>query len=217
MFGELSAKRIAKRTRYDIGKQTKMDNFTFLNKNFCREGQTVLLGDSITKMCDVTDFYADYTAKTGLAVYNRGISGDTSDRLLERLQDNVISIKPKNIVLLIGTNDLGVKSGLDFTANNVRQIVRKIKSDCPNTKLILQAIYPVNKTVNPVGARKNSDIAVVNAKLKAIAEQEQIIFADFTSILSDENGRLNKAYTYDGLHPNAVGFSVTVKEILKLL
>ncbi|MCM1544672.1 MAG: GDSL-type esterase/lipase family protein [Ruminococcus sp.] len=207
-------KKIQRRTKYDIVKQTKRDNFTFLNQNFCREGQTVLLGDSITEICNVTDFFSDYTAETGLAVYNRGISGDTSDRLLERLRDNVTCIKPKNIVLLIGTNDLGVKSGLDFTADNVEKIIDTIKSDCPETKLILQAIYPIHGSS---GARKNSDIKVVNTKLKALAERKGIIFVDFTDALSDENGIFNRAYTYDGLHPNAKGYSVVVGKLIELL
>lgn len=219
MIRKTQESKIQKRTKYDIAKQTKRDNFTFLNKNFCREGQTVVLGDSITEIFNVTDFFADYTAETGLAVYNRGISGDTSDRLLERLRDNVTSINPKNITLLIGTNDLGVKSGIDFTANNVEKIIDTIKHDCPNTKLILQAIYPVNAKINRnmVGARKNSDIKAVNAKLKAIAEKKNVIFADFTDILSDENGLFNSAYTYDGLHPNAVGYSVIIGKLIELL
>lgn len=213
------ALKIEAKTKYDKVKKTKKDNFTFLNKTCCKKGQTVLVGDSITEIWNITDLFACYTEKTSLAVYNRGISGDTSDRLLERIRENVTAIEPKNIVLLIGTNDLGVGCDTDFTALNVSKTLDIIKADCPNAKVILQAVYPVNSSIDRcmVGARKNSDIKTLNQKLRAIAEEKIVIFADFTELLSDKNGIFNKEYTYDGLHPNARGFAVLTEEILKLL
>ncbi len=207
------------RTMYDRNKRVKMENYTFLSKNFCKRGQTVLVGDSITEICNVTDLFASYTEKTGMAVYNRGISGDTSDRLLERIRDNVTCLKPTLIVLLIGTNDLGFGLDTDFTANNVDKILDVFDSDCKDAKVILQAVYPVNSHVDPimVGKRKNKDICEMNAKLKEIAEKHKVVFADFTDLLSDEHGRFNREYTYDGLHPNAVGFSVVTGELLKMM
>lgn len=218
MFKSKEEKVFAK-TKYDISKQIKKDNFTFLNNTCCKEGQTVLVGDSITEIWNVTDLFGEYSKRTSLAVYNRGISGDTSDRLLERIRENVTSIKPKNIVLLIGTNDLGVKSGTQFTAKYVSEILDVIKADCPDAKVILQAIYPVNKNIDKwmVGARKNSDIKIANQKLKILAKEKDVIFADFSEILSDKNGNFNAEYTYDGLHPNAKGFAVVTEKLLKLL
>ncbi len=210
---------LEKRTEYDNVKKTKRDNFTFLNGRFCEKGQVVLLGDSITEIWNVTDLFGQFTKETGLAVYNRGISGDTSDRLLERIKNNVTSIEPKLIVLLIGTNDLGVNSGNDFTEMNVRKILDVIKADCPNAKIILQAIYPVNPNVDKwsVGLRRNSDIKTVNAKLKKLAKEKNIVFADFTELLSDKNGNFKAQYTYDGLHPNAKGFAAVTPKLLKLM
>ena len=55
---------------------------------------------------------------TGQAVYNRGISGDTSDRLLERLECNALNINPKNLVILFGTNDIGIGVPTEYTLKN---------------------------------------------------------------------------------------------------
>lgn len=44
-----SLNKIAKRTRYDLFKRTKMENFRLLNERYARNGQTVLFGDSITE------------------------------------------------------------------------------------------------------------------------------------------------------------------------
>ncbi len=90
----MNLNKIRKRTVYYAEKINKADNFEFLNKNYCKKGQTVLVGDSITELFNHTELFAEYTAETGISVYNRGISGDTSDRLLERLERNVLNIKP---------------------------------------------------------------------------------------------------------------------------
>ena len=43
-------KDIQKKTAYDLVKQTKKENYLFLNENYAYHGQTVLFGDSITEI-----------------------------------------------------------------------------------------------------------------------------------------------------------------------
>lgn len=201
-----------KRTVYEHVKTTKMNNFTYLNNEIVEKGQTVFAGDSITEIYNLTDFYAEYSKKTGLAVYNRGISGDTSNRLLERLQDNVLSIEPKNIVYLIGTNDLGAGLTVDFVENNIKQILEQTKTKCPNAKIIMEGVYPVKNA----GRRHNKDILELNRRIKNLCT-DGIIYVDLTDILKDKHGKLNDEFSYDGLHLNAQGFNEVTKVILPLL
>jgi hypothetical protein len=63
-------------------------------------GSFVLFGDSITEYGKWEEFLA------GLPVVNRGIGGETSAQVLERL-DPALN-KPKAVALLIGTNDLSI-------------------------------------------------------------------------------------------------------------
>lgn len=208
-------KKKLKRTEYDFAKIVKRDNFTFMNKTVAQKGQVVFLGDSITELLPVSDWFGEYTKKTGFSVYNRGISGDTSNRLYERLRENVTCITPSCVVLLIGTNDLGCGLDSEFVKENVDKILYILKQDCPEAKIILQAIYPVDH--NGSGRRKNSDILETNKKLFALAEKYGVFYLDLTEKLSDENGGLKKEYTYDGLHLNAKGYEVTTAEIIRLL
>src|SRR5690242_5513801 len=61
----------------------------------------VFLGDSITQgWGDVGSSFP------GIKTANRGISGDTTRGVLIRLQEDVIALNPRGVVLLIGTNDL---------------------------------------------------------------------------------------------------------------
>ena len=59
-------------------------------------------------------------------VANRGISGDTSRGLLARLDDDVLALNPRGIVLLIGTNDIEVKVPPEGIAANVKLLLEKI-------------------------------------------------------------------------------------------
>ena len=213
----MNLNKIRKRTVYYAEKINKADNFEFLNKNYCKKGQTVLVGDSITELFNHTELFAEYTAETGISVYNRGISGDTSDRLLERLERNVLNIKPKNMVLLIGTNDLGVGANPDFAAEHIEKIIVQAKKRCREMNIIVEAVYPVNNKVHNQGRRKNRDISTLNAKIKSIAEQKKLQFLDLTDVLSEENGRIASEYTYDWLHTNARAFEKIACAILPLL
>lgn len=206
-----------KSTEYNAEKRNKMINYEHLNKHYCKMGQTVLAGDSITEIFNHTELYADYTAKSGLAVYNRGISGDTSDRLLERFESNVLNIQPSNIVLLIGTNDYGYSLPMQETVDNIEKILIMIAEKCSSANVILQAVYPVNGKLSKYNKKKNAKIPELNVKIKTIAEKHRVTFLDLTDELSDDDGDLKTDYTYDGLHLNVFGFEKVVEKVIPLL
>ena len=214
--------KLQKKTKYDYVKTAKKENFLFLNENFCKNGQTVLLGDSITELFNSYELFFAFSQKYGQAVYNRGISGDTSDRLLERLKCNALNLEPRNLVLLIGTNDLGVCLPQAFIVENIREALKMTRALCPNTNIVLQAVYPVNRHLSlaarqMVGKRRNKDIAALNAVLREVAVQYGAIWLDLTEALADKKGRLSAEYTFDGLHLNAQGFAVAAKKIIPCL
>ena len=167
-------KNFQKKTAYDHVKQTKKENFSFLNEKYAQQGQTVLFGDSITEIFNSYELFYAFSQTTGQAVYNRGISGDTSDRLLERLECNALNINPKNLVILIGTNDIGIGLPPEYTLKNIQEILQKTQKLCPNTNIVLQAIYPVNSHLSSiarqmVGKRSNKKILAINEELHKIA------------------------------------------------
>ncbi|MEG1663529.1 MAG: GDSL-type esterase/lipase family protein [Clostridia bacterium] len=193
---------------YDTGKQNKMDNYNLLNET-AKSGQAVMIGDSIVEIFPIELF-----SNVKLEVYNRGIGGDTSDRLLERLDKNALAIAPKVLSVLVGTNDLNYKiSG--STVGNIKQIVEKAKlAGVPN--VIVQSIYPVNKSVNKkmVGKRKNADIMLTNTQIKNVCDELNVTYLNVYDSLLDGSGNLDASLTYDGLHLNVAGFKI-VANLLK--
>lgn len=213
----MNLKKVRKKTEYNAEKKNKMNNFEFLNTHYCIKGQVVLAGDSITELYNHTELFSKFTKRTGLCVYNRGISGDTSDRLLERFEKNVLNLEPSNIVLLIGTNDFGYGADADFAAENIEKILALSQKLCPKANIILETVYPINDKIRKQGGRNNDNISLLNSKIKVLAVRYGVTLVDMTAKLSDRDGRLKEKYTYDGLHINALAYEEITGEIAPLL
>lgn len=201
----------------------KAENFALENKT-AQKGQTVFVGDSITEYYQLVDAYGDYMQQTGILVYNRGISAECTDHLLARFDDTVLNIEPRNMVLLIGVNDLGQGVPEDTIYNNIKTMIEKTQAQCPQTNIILQALYPIDENRPEfydrfmVGSvRTNALIQSLNARLEALAGEKGIQYLDLTDQLADENGVFRAEYTMDGLHPNAAGYAVITEAIKPLL
>lgn len=202
-----------KSTEYDIVKKTKMDNFTLLNQS-AQKNQVVFIGDSIIELFPTYELFAGQDK----IVYNRGISGDTTDRMLERLDNNALNINPEIVYILAGTNDIARKIDHSVIVDNIKKTLTKCKENGVK-KIIVSGLYPVNKSINPsmVGGRTNKEIKELNEKLKSVVTENNAIFSDLTEILIDKDGNFNKDFTYDGLHPNAKGYTVISNEIFSLI
>lgn len=207
-----------KRTEYDLEKSKKKNNFTYLNKNACRENQIVLVGDSITELFNM-ELFDEFCDARGVKIYNRGISGDTSDRLMERFEENVMNINPKVVVILIGINDLTAGADPEYIAGNIRKTVEIIKNSDPNTAIILEAVFPVNTKMNrnKMLNKARLQIGSLNNLIKNISDEYGADFIDLTDNLSDSDGMFSRELTYDGLHPTAKGFSIAAKAIIEKL
>ncbi len=205
-------------TEYSKEMTTKKNNYTFLNQKYSLKNQTVILGDSITDFFNWYELFYDFSKSSGQAVYNRGISGDTTDRLLERLKENVLMIKPKNLVMLIGTNDIGRGLSLSITLENVEEIIKSTKSSCPDINFIIEAVYPINEKMRDrFEKRSNKKINEMNTEFIKLCEKYNCVWLDFTDKLKDKNGNLKEEYTYDGLHINAQAYEIVAENVIPLL
>jgi lysophospholipase L1-like esterase len=171
------------------------------------QGSIVFLGDSITEFYRTSEFFHDYNT------YNRGIAGDTTDGVLDRIEDNVIPLKPQKIFLLIGTNDLPKhkKDKVIHVVTNIKRIIQKIEQETPETKLYVESILPVNRTKYLYSRyvlknRDNEDIEKVNDELKKNCHEKGITYIDLYPRLLDENKELKEEYTLEGLHISFKGY-----------
>lgn len=185
----------------------KCNSFALQNFN-ASKGQIVFVGDSITDLYPLDDYYQSLN----LATYNRGIGGDTTQGVLNRLDVSIFDIAPKAVVLLIGTND--VNGGIDNSVilNRYQQIVTKIYEKLPSVKLYLTSIIPQNKVLETYTsvnvATSTAKILALNPEIEKIANTYGATYVNLFPLLSGENNLLISSYSDDGIHLNANGFAV---------
>lgn len=163
------------------------------------------VGDSLTEGYDVKTYYSEYN------VVNRGIGGDTTFGVENRLDVSVYDVNPKVVSLLIGANNF------DTMLQNYETIVSKIRTNEPEAKVILCSLTSMtgNWGRNNEKARNN------NIKIKEIAEQYSCAFADlYNPLLDPDTNALKEEYSVDGGHLKPAGYEVVtsiIKTILKTL
>jgi lysophospholipase L1-like esterase len=166
-----------------------------------RRKEIVFLGDSHTELGEWQEMLPRQR------VINRGISGDNTYGVLNRL-DEVVSSRPAKIFLMIGVNDLIQDITDDYTLRNFERIVSQVRIHSPKTELYILSILPVNEAMLPAGYQKltNQKIRELNRKILLFAEREKIPFANMYEVYADETGQLRAPLTWDGLHLKAAAY-----------
>ena len=138
----------------------------------------IFLGNSITNGCEWAELLGNAHAK------NRGISGDTTNGVLDRL--HVITAgKPSKVFLLIGINDLSGGLTVDSIAKNIETIVKRIKKESPATRVYLQSVLPLNPVYNMFTGhmKRQADVPVPNELLKKVVVESH--FANGLRVTDD--------------------------------
>lgn len=163
----------------------------------------VFLGDSITEIYPLEDIFGK------VPIVKSGISGYRTKDILEQLRKMVYQYNPSKVILLIGTNDYLDDSTPDEVASNIKEIVQEIHKHRKSTEIYIESIYPINKNLKKemVANRDNDKIIETNKKIKDICKEKNLTYIDMYNELIDEDGNFNKKYTYDGLHPNTLGYA----------
>ena len=174
---------------YAVIYQEKCDKFSGQNiKDYYCDIDFV--GDSITEGYDVKKFYPDYK------VANRGISGDTTDMLLTRMEVSAFNLEPKIISLMIGTNNL------DTCLNNYDAILQGFYEHLPHTKVVVVGILP----------RRGEDLCKKiednNIEIAKLTEKYTYTYVDVNALFMSEDYKVNESLFKDGLHPNKKGYQL---------
>jgi lysophospholipase L1-like esterase len=184
----------------------------------------IFFGDSITEWYDIEKYYRDIKVK-----YNSGIAGSTSESLMWICDEAVIKYKPKIMVFLVGTNDLGntnMRSPREI-AMNVKNIFDLVSGNIKNIKIIHVSTLPCNEELQgePVGKimRTNKNIKTLNDEyLEMIKSFDNVTFINvFEKFIDKETNNIKDNLSEDGLHLTKEGYDLLTElikpEILKLI
>ena len=168
--------------------------------------RVVFMGDSITDAWG----RSQGTFFPGKPYINRGISGQTTPQMLIRFRPDVIALKPKAVVILAGTNDIAGNTGpetVEEIEGNLESMAQLAMAN--NIKVVLASVMPVCDYIKPQTARRPPEkIVTLNAWIKEYCTQNHLVYLDYYSAMVDEHNMLKEALTYDGLHPQAAGYTV---------
>jgi len=164
------------------------------------QGAVVFFGDSITQGWG-TDFKKAFE---GMKLANRGIGGDTTRGMLLRLQEDVLSLKPKAVVLLMGTNDIEVEIPVEATGRNFQKIVAALKAHDPKMPVIVCRIFPSSATKK---RPKETILAVNELFAAAVKGDPQFTVLDTYALFANAEGDALPALFPDLLHLNAAGYA----------
>lgn len=177
----------------------------------------MFLGDSITQG------WGDEGAKVWKLRYeplkaaNYGIGGDTTREVLYRLDDGILDgIRPKAVVLLIGTNNFGLfgDSPADV-AKGVDAVVASIRKKAPNAKVLLLGIFPRDKAADTPFRKK---IAEANAAIAKLGDGKAVTYLDIGKTFLAADGTLPADVMPDALHLSEKGYGLwadAIEEKLK--
>ena len=165
--------------------------------------QVVLIGDSITEGWEgARDQLQSLVGLRSAA--NLGVGGDRTQHVLWRLQQApLMSVNPKVIVLMIGTNNIYDDSADDIVAG-IRAITALMNQQCPNAEILVLDIPPRGDPMDSARAK----IAQINAELAQGEWPGHARFVRVGNQFLGADGALDRANLPDLLHFSQKGYAM---------
>ena len=175
----------------------KKSQFEVLSMN--EKFTTMMLGDSITDE-GLWDELLNLDT-----IQNRGISGDTTDGVLQRL--DFISKNIEKVFIMIGVNDIMRGKSVDEIYSNYLKIIQFFKEK--KIKIHIQSTLYIGESRK---ADFNPKVEELNKRLEKYASENKITFINLNPIFAP-NKVLKKEFTFDDLHLNGSAYKLWSQEI----
>lgn len=163
-----------------------------------RGANIIAFGDSLTAGYGAAageDYPSRLAALIGVAVINAGVSGDTTQSALARLDNDVLAKDPRIVIVGLGGNDFLQSVPIATTEANLREIVRKIED--------------AGAMVVLLGFRFPSLTADYEAMYERVAKEQRCLLVPRITrgILNDQSLKS------DAIHPNARGYQLMAERV----
>jgi lysophospholipase L1-like esterase len=158
----------------------------------------VAFGDSLTAGYGAQpgeDYPSKLSSMIGTTVLNAGVSGDTTEAALARIDNDVLSRNPRIVLVGLGGNDFLQSIPIATTERNLRSAVR--------------AIHGAGAMVVILGFRFPSLSAGYEKMYEKVASEERCLLIPdlLDGILS------NPSLKSDEIHPNARGYQLVAERV----
>ena len=187
----------------------------------------VFLGDSITHYWELEAYFH---ADQGL-ILNRGIAGDGTEFALRRFQADVLQLRPKMAIVMIGINDTKFRSVFPSASsplnpdadkivhtivNNIRQMAHSAGDQ--GVDMAVCSILPLHLPLSSRSGECNQIVAKANHALQVFSDKQGIPFIDYHSRFVHEDGlTMRGELTDDGIHPHSGGYEIMAQVLTETL
>ncbi|RYD68587.1 MAG: hypothetical protein EOP58_00035 [Sphingomonadales bacterium] len=139
-----------------------------------------MLGDSITHA-------GEWSELLGEVVANRGIGGDRSAQVLERI--STVPASARTVFLMVGINDLSGRIPVAEIADNTQQIVKALQ---PRQVVVQSVLFTADRALS-------GPIAELNARNRAYCDTGACRYLELNDLFA-HNDLLRDDMTVDGIH-----------------
>lgn len=183
----------------------------FAQRKALDRGALVFVGDSILEGWHTA---VEDLPRIGAKLANRGVGGDTTPNLVFRLQEDVLSLNPKALVIMIGTNDLSEHTTPEQIAANCREMLTRIRAAQPGIPIAWCLVMPRRGEENYPELIRD-----LNRRLRELAQSDpQTAICDtYTPLALPDGSSRPECFLSDRLHPNAAGFAAMKQALHPIL
>lgn len=196
--------RTANQDKYYVRRATHFDDLPVHRRDI------IMLGNSLTDGAEWNELLRNPHVK------NRGIVGDIVQGLYERMEP-ILKGKPRKIFILSGVNDVSHGVDGDSIGRAMEKLIVLIKQRSPRTKIYLQSMLPFNTDVQMWKLLKDREQVVIdgNRAMEQVAKRQGVTWINLYPLFVDNEGKLRRELTNDGLHLLGPGYLIWRDAILK--
>lgn len=153
---------------------------------------------------------------------NRGVSGDRTNHLLERYDEDFLAVKPDVISIMIGINNTwrNFDGGDDYCSaerfeEEYEELLAKIKADMPDTRIMIIEQFAL--TAHPDRNTWQEDLDAKRDATRKLAFKYADWFVPMYDIITEASVNDFDLYELspDGVHPGDTGHSLIATEMMK--
>lgn len=172
------------------------------------EGRVVFIGNSIIES------WAPYfgTMFPGKPYILRGISGQTTPQMLVRFRQDVISLKPKVVLILAGTNDIAGNTGpstLGMIGDNLASMAELARAN--KIRVVIASVLPAERYAWRRDIAPATKIVALNDWIRSYARRSGVVYLDYHTAMSNERMGMRPELSGDGVHPNEAGYRIMAR------
>ena len=195
----------------DAGREY-LDKFVFLGDS-TTYGIGVYYGYGYTELCPPSQVWTPASGTLTLSYYNIAtiVYPETGEELT--IEEAVKRAQPEIMMITLGVNGISFMDE-EWFIRDYTALVESIQAASPNTKIILNSIYPVAASYQYMKDINNEKIRAANVWIEQIAENTGCRFLNSFECLVGPDGYLPEScQNGDGLHLTGEAFTTVMSYI----